>query len=198
MKGNIKRIYDGIPTDLIKNIVWVEDEYRTNVLSVEPGGTDIVVEYTKLPLWGYDKIKYPTRYIATILRDAEYEIKVLRVYARAYCNEQEYELIPFELIWNEGSSKISILDSLKKYDPIFYSLGKTYKYRVILDSVRPYCFTAIDENKNEKFFTHGQFLKLKTQSILSIISKDEFEIRYDASNFSLYDFINKYDPIDLG
>jgi hypothetical protein len=63
----IKTIYTGVPDDIIEKIIWVDDRYRTNMLSLVPGGQDIIVEYWNGQIFGYDKVKIPPRYIEAIL-----------------------------------------------------------------------------------------------------------------------------------
>ena len=46
----------------------VGDNYRTNELSLRPGGYIIVVEHTNGAVYEYDKIKKPHAYIRAIAR----------------------------------------------------------------------------------------------------------------------------------
>jgi len=48
-----------------KHII-VKDEYRTNALSLKPGGHDITVTYSDGFSQTYDKVKYPTAFIKKI------------------------------------------------------------------------------------------------------------------------------------
>jgi hypothetical protein len=46
--------------------VKVEDQYRTNPLSHEPGGSEVTVYMDYGSVYVYDKIKNPTRYIGSL------------------------------------------------------------------------------------------------------------------------------------
>jgi hypothetical protein len=58
----IKRVSLGLPKSLVNDVLWVAREYRTNPLSHEPGGSDVVVEYHNDEVLGYDWIKFPSKY----------------------------------------------------------------------------------------------------------------------------------------
>jgi hypothetical protein len=45
---------------------YVSDEFRTNHLSLKPGGSMVKVNYRDLSFRVYDKIKYPQAYINKI------------------------------------------------------------------------------------------------------------------------------------
>lgn len=45
---------------------FVGDEYRTNHLSLKPGGSTVKVIYNNQPFRQYDKIKYPKAYVNKI------------------------------------------------------------------------------------------------------------------------------------
>lgn len=47
----------------------VADNYRTNSLSLKPGGCTIVVEYNNGHIFEYDKIKNPDAYIRKIKKN---------------------------------------------------------------------------------------------------------------------------------
>lgn len=57
----------------------VEDEYRTNGLSLIPGGNTVKVIYQNGKSLTYDKIKNPSRYISTLLAKTEDEIAQILV-----------------------------------------------------------------------------------------------------------------------
>lgn len=46
----------------------VADPYRTNQLSIQPGGVIVVVEYADGKILEYDKVKNPSAYIRSIER----------------------------------------------------------------------------------------------------------------------------------
>ena len=56
---------DGAPTFLPTGheILWVADKFRTNELSHQPGGTWVMTLDDEDQALGYDKIKFPSRYI---------------------------------------------------------------------------------------------------------------------------------------
>lgn len=58
---------EGLPTNLVNELFWVGQNYRTNHLSHTPGGTKVIVHYHNGDVLGYDKIKYPAGYIDVIL-----------------------------------------------------------------------------------------------------------------------------------
>ena len=62
----IKKIYLGLPQDMRTRVFWVGRKFRTNLLSHQPGGGDIIVEYHSGKIFGYDWIKYPSRYVLNI------------------------------------------------------------------------------------------------------------------------------------
>jgi hypothetical protein len=134
LKGHkIKRVYLGLPKHLKNKVLWVSPEFRTNSLSHEPGGSDIVVEYHDQNVYGYDRIKMPSRYVQTFWAQGIYRIhenfnnlndndqldvirqKVKSLYARKY-SENNYEVEEFKEIWNHKSSVISPLEILKEFD----------------------------------------------------------------------------------
>ena len=69
----------------MSNTLHISDQYRTNPLSLRPGGYEIRVIYNSGKTYVYDKIKDPTRYIATMTTNSSdiYEIFVDgQLYAR--------------------------------------------------------------------------------------------------------------------
>lgn len=69
MKNEINRIYVGIPEEIRDRIIWDEDPFRTNPLSLEEGGGDVVIEHKNGKVLGYDKIKDAGAYIDKIFVD---------------------------------------------------------------------------------------------------------------------------------
>lgn len=132
-RGEIKRIYIGLPEGFPKKVVWVQRKFRTNELSHTPGGADVIVEYHTSKVLGYDWVKYPSRYVETIFnREIEDSVKdfralsrfektnlfrkeVKRIFARKYESPKDYETIQFQEIWNH-TSEIEPWEALKKYD----------------------------------------------------------------------------------
>jgi hypothetical protein len=57
---------------------YVKDKYRTNPLSLQPGGHTVSVEYENGDVLRYDKIKSPKTYVRTIEYD-EVRGKVVNV-----------------------------------------------------------------------------------------------------------------------
>lgn len=49
----------------------VKDKYRTNELSLRPGGCTVVVEFVDGRILEYDKIKNPSAYIAAMVKKPE-------------------------------------------------------------------------------------------------------------------------------
>ena len=49
----------------------VKDKYRTNELSLRPGGCTVVVEFMDGRVLEYDKIKNPGAYIAAMVKRSE-------------------------------------------------------------------------------------------------------------------------------
>jgi len=47
----------------MERILKVKDKFRTNELSLRPGGYIVIVEYKDGQIREYDKIKYPNLYI---------------------------------------------------------------------------------------------------------------------------------------
>ena len=59
--------------------IRVADQYRTNSLSLKPGGSIVKVVYANSRCFVYDKIKYPESYVARIHgKDIKYG-KITRV-----------------------------------------------------------------------------------------------------------------------
>jgi hypothetical protein len=138
MNDSVKRVYTGLPEILSKKVRWVSREYRTNPLSHDPGGSDVIVEYHKGTVLGYDWIKFPSKYIRKIfngeisrknetfesLNSSQqveiFRVEVRRIYARKYEKDEDFENIPFREIWNHDSpqdpwSMLEDYDHRKKF-----------------------------------------------------------------------------------
>ena len=140
----IKRVYLGLPYSLVDAVLWVSRKYRTNPLSHEPGGSDVVVEYHNENVFGYDWIKKPSRYVSAIWskgiseihedyeeweeEDQLEEIKkeIRSIYARKYLRKEDFDKIPFKEIWNSETSDHLPWVLLEDYDHKNYN--RTYGY----------------------------------------------------------------------
>lgn len=182
------RIYEGLPNALKDRVKWVSDDYRINELSLIPGGTDIVVEYNNSVTWGYDKVKFPSRYIKRILETSvDPLVEVVRVYARAYFDDSERHAIGFTKVWDTTFDG-TVEDVLRKFDPVIYEIGKSYSYEVLKETVTDFSFVGVNSVLGERLFTLGLFKSMKEQGEIQISSKDTFTIKIE---FSLYDYVNK-------
>ncbi|MCI1187667.1 hypothetical protein MON38_09560 [Hymenobacter sp. DH14] len=134
MGTTIKRIYTGLPEHLVKEVLWVERNYRINELSHQPGGFDIVIEYKSGNVLGYDWIKRPSHYIEKILQ-TEYiqeekgfhqltddeqnalALKYIRAaYARNYKDKKNYDSAVFKQVWNSSMSFNTIVKALCAFE----------------------------------------------------------------------------------
>jgi hypothetical protein len=102
-------------------------------LSHEPGGSDVIVEYHNSNVFGYDWIKFPSRYVSAIwnkgiseihddYEDWEEEEKIEEIkkelksiYARKY-KKENFETVPFKEIWNSLTSNELPWKLLEEYD----------------------------------------------------------------------------------
>jgi hypothetical protein len=123
MSKEIINTYIGLPNNLKKVIRWVQDKYRKNTLSLITGGSDIIVEYIDSKVYGYNKIKFPSKYIKSILLNTlfsnikdfdkleiEDQLKLVKkeiatVYIKEYQSENENEN-RFEKIWDSTSTRL--------------------------------------------------------------------------------------------
>jgi hypothetical protein len=120
MEG-IKRVYIGIPEDLRNLNLWGVRENRKNYLSHIPRGNDAVVEYHNKNVFGYDWIKFPSRYVNAIWdenkskshKDYRYfnenrqptiiRQHISRIFAKSY-EKSNYNTEPYKGIWNSKTS----------------------------------------------------------------------------------------------
>ena len=186
IKNQTVRIYDGLPFFIVENVKWVSDDYRTNPLSLEPGGTDVIVEYVGQLVLGYDKIKHSQEYIKVAASNLKSKGKIVSVYARIYNDEYEFKTMPFQKVWDRTYTK-PLSQYLKRYDPVFYDLGKTYKYEVLLDTVTDFTLVATNEKLGERIFTKSMFNEMRLKGDLTISSNTVF---YIGINFSLNNWLN--------
>jgi hypothetical protein len=63
----LRKIFLGLPNDLIKKVLWVDRKFRTHDWSFIPGGFDIVVVFNNGEILAYDWIKSPLKYVARII-----------------------------------------------------------------------------------------------------------------------------------
>ena len=128
-KREIANVFVGIPKNISAEIIWVQDKFRTNLLSLIPGGTTVVVEYHNGEVLGYDKIKRPSDYIGKFFEDSSritsyeyckmdelakvnfYKERIFRIFARKNKNGHV-----FEEVWNCESSHQLPWKSLAKFD----------------------------------------------------------------------------------
>jgi len=62
--------------------ILVHDRFRTNELSVQPGGSTVTVEYADGSNRSYNKVKSPRAYINSIIKDET--ISSVKVDGQAY------------------------------------------------------------------------------------------------------------------
>ena len=121
-----------LPKCIKENILWVSDEYRKNPLSLEEGGSNIIVVFHEKKILGYKRIKAPSFYIKKILSEEISNIyigfeyystikkitilkqKISTIHALKY-NENSYKEV-----WNSASSNELPWDSLKSFDLLQY------------------------------------------------------------------------------
>lgn len=114
----IKKITIGIPQNISKKIRWVLDEYRTNELSIIPGGFDIVIEYYSGDIFGYDKVKEPNAYIKrVILKEINHPynefnnleknnlIKLIKEKINRIYYRNQHNSLVFNELWNSSKNK---------------------------------------------------------------------------------------------
>lgn len=116
----IEKVYLGLPDHLVHRVQPVAREYRTNPLSHEPGGFDIVVEYKDGDVLLYDWIKRPSAYVAAFFSGG-YELAdkadgITRIFLRKYLTEEERPLAEFREVWNSVTSLEHPVVVLKAHD----------------------------------------------------------------------------------
>ena len=131
--SSINRVYLGLPENFRNIVLWVAREYRKNPLSHQPGGSDVIVEYHSMKIFGYDWIKFPSRYIQKVwlgnisekhddyvdfALDVQLDIikeEIKSIYARKYTTAN-FEQVPFKQIWNSSTSIELPWKLLESYD----------------------------------------------------------------------------------
>lgn len=128
-----ERIYIGLPINIIGKVLWVDEEFRINPLSKKPGGNDIIIEYKDGKALGYDKIKFPSIYLDKVISDyfkiiTDFEnlhrnkkleivkIYINRIFARSYKNDKEFEIKPFEEIWDSSKHNNLPIEALNDFE----------------------------------------------------------------------------------
>lgn len=128
-KKVVDRIYIGLPEELIPQVFWVDRSYRTNLLSHEPGGSDIIIKFQTSEVYGYDWVKFPYQYIQSIFENSskipkvEFEtfeayeqLNCLRslfhtIYLRTWIGKKDYQHASFHEIWcSDYSTQIPWVD----------------------------------------------------------------------------------------
>jgi hypothetical protein len=114
-----KKYLKCLPLKIHSNLLWVKDEYRTNLLSFEPGGFCVIVEYTDGTVLGYDKIKFKELYVNKIIlhyfkelniefleltdenKKEMLKIYISSVYFGEYTDQNDYENVGYQLQWSK-------------------------------------------------------------------------------------------------
>jgi hypothetical protein len=169
----IKNIYKGIPEDLVDKIYRVQDEYRTNPLSLAPGGCNIVVEYYNQEVLLYDKVKYPSKYIYVILKHvvngdisetniAELaESKLKRVFIK---NQGDYNDI-----WQAPMSYSELISKLKEYDENSHKQKEDKIYEIQLSNEK-----IVDGNTYIHLLTYNRYsIYLSLRSFIWVFFKEK-------------------------
>ena len=196
MYDEIKRVYVGLPVQFVNKVLWVEQAYRTNSLSHQPGGFDVVVEYKSNNVLGYDRVKKPGPYISKVLfkeavksgrseysRDDEtMELSIAKefvetVYARAYQDDSEYASASFAEVWNSQISDISPTQALNKFEA---DLDRARITTVIHDTYAK-AAAACGSNCHECFKLLDKILKLDHANRAAYVKKLRCVHRLDHS-----------------
>ena len=123
-RGVIEAIFSsntmhGLPPELMAIVRPCPRGSRTNPLSYEPGGSDVVVAYSLGHAILYDWIKNVERYIGSFERDDPgFHLHIQSIYGRFYEDPSERRIGVFCPIWHrdkDGALKDAIKDCLKRY-----------------------------------------------------------------------------------
>jgi len=175
MKREIQRIFIGLPDEFKNRVHWVDKNYRKNPLSLEPGGSDVVIEFKNNHVFGYDCVKFPSNYIyKIILRIIEEEEindfmelplqiqfdivkqKIHRVYARKYIDKEEYLVQPFVEVWNANTSNELPWVVLKEYDFILWGNSKKqYVTESVMIISINYDYNANEQQQSAKEYSYN-------------------------------------------
>lgn len=107
----------GLPTVFANNLLWVGDSHRTHPWSLKPGGWNLVVAYYNGDVFGYDKIKVPSAYLAKV--DTGDDIRALFLSPQGYKHDHD----AYQAVWVDGLSKVSPIRALKPFDHYYSSTG---------------------------------------------------------------------------
>jgi len=215
MPDTIKRIYIGLPSDFKYKVYWVERKFRVNPLSHNLGGCDVIIEYHSGKVFGYDWIKYPSKYISvifnqTIFKDiSESELlnnankiniiknEVSKIYLRKY-DTNTFENSPFTKIWDSNEDyktpweKLEIFDfrpdsSIKSVSP---STNKNYiaPYMIWWNKLEYDWQELIKENFYQNF--NVKLINFSRLAYELILSFNTFDIGYNN-----LDSVNSLDPL---
>ena len=122
-RGIIEAIFSsemhGLPPELMKIVRPCPRGSRINLLSYEPGGSDVVVAYSVGDAILYDWIKYVDRYINAIQRDNPgFHRHIESIYGRFYEDKSERRFGVFRPIWHrdrDGAFKDALKACLERY-----------------------------------------------------------------------------------
>jgi len=124
-----ENIYNIFPEDLLDKVLWVADPYRKNPISLEQGGTRVIVEYCNGNIYGYSRIKYPPAYIDEIISKSIYcslqdyrcfskedKIEIAgELFFRIFVQHSEDGDSCFIEVWNNITSEETPADSLRRF-----------------------------------------------------------------------------------
>ncbi len=123
-RGVIEAIFSsdemhGLPRELMKIVRRCPRESRKNLLSLTPGGSDVVVAYSLGDAILYDWIKNVEWYIGSFERDDPgFHLHIQSIYGRFYEDPSEGRIGVFCPIWDrdkDGALKDAIKACLKRY-----------------------------------------------------------------------------------
>ena len=209
---NNQQVYFGIPEELKSIIFWVNDKFRINDLSLVNGGTDIVVEYRNGKVIGYNKVKYPSKYIEKIFVDKFEDLvptievlkqNVIRIFVRRN-DTLNSSIEKFTEIWNSKSSvemPYEVLDCYqlkiyKKYLELFLSDLQFAKIYISVNYPFPYDFIL----SNWTVLVHGSGHYSTQIQDIDWVYNSKFglsynnRIRWNSKLRAIYEygFINEY------
>lgn len=104
---------EGIPINIAKRILWVNDSYRTHPSSFINGGYSLVLVHLNDKVYGYDKIKEPSLYVEEIIKNTNQVEKIYldKNIGFAYVKSEADDY--FHKIWDRNESKNGLIASLR-------------------------------------------------------------------------------------
>jgi hypothetical protein len=106
----------GLPLHLHDQVLWVAKRFRTNSLSLKPGGSGVIVCYHQGKVLGYNNIKHPISYIKAI-----WDEDITKIYLDYNNWDEDDQLEEFKkhikCIYAENTDKDS--DNYGKYQKIW-------------------------------------------------------------------------------